>query len=164
MFVLDIRGEEIEEAFRRPRLFKKQGRGLRADIGQTCSGSSTRISVDVALDIDGPHLNAVPLPLREPLEAGKTRRHKEQVAMMFGPGSQLFQIDLQLFIVLRIDCGEGFRAHQARRFAHNVEFDGGVRAGSQYIAACVRVHFQQMAGGGQGNDIRPGLIDLFNEV
>lgn len=28
IFVLDIRGEEIEEALCRPRLFKKQGRGL----------------------------------------------------------------------------------------------------------------------------------------
>jgi hypothetical protein len=29
------------------------------------------------LDIDGPHLNTVALPLREPLEARETRRHKE---------------------------------------------------------------------------------------
>lgn len=28
MFILDIRDEEIEEALCRPRLFKKQGRGL----------------------------------------------------------------------------------------------------------------------------------------
>jgi hypothetical protein len=32
------------------------------------------------LHIDGPHLNTVALPLREPPEARETRRHKEQVA------------------------------------------------------------------------------------
>ena len=34
VFVLDVRCEEIEEPLRRPRLFEKQGKGLRANIGQ----------------------------------------------------------------------------------------------------------------------------------
>lgn len=34
VLVLDVRCEEIEEALRRPSLVKKQGRGLRANLGQ----------------------------------------------------------------------------------------------------------------------------------
>jgi hypothetical protein len=37
-------------------------------------------------------------------------------------------------------------------------------ARGQYIASSLRVHFQQVPGGGQCNDKRPGLIDLFNNV
>ncbi len=40
MFILDIRGEEIEEPLRRPRLFEKQGRGA------TVSGHKVRRSTD----------------------------------------------------------------------------------------------------------------------
>lgn len=51
--------------------------------------------------------------------------------MFFGPGSQFQEVRLQLVIVLWVDRSEGFRADQARRFAHDVEFDGGIGAGSQ---------------------------------
>lgn len=34
VLVANVRGEEVEEALRRPSLFEEQGRGLRANIGQ----------------------------------------------------------------------------------------------------------------------------------
>lgn len=38
VLVLDVGGEEIEEALRRPRLFEEQGRGAAALSGKICGG------------------------------------------------------------------------------------------------------------------------------
>jgi hypothetical protein len=89
------------------------------------------LGIEPLSDIDGPHLNIVALQFREPLEAGETWRHEENVPVPFGSGSQLPKIRFQLFIIFRIDRSEGFRADHPRHFAHDVEFNCGMGARSQ---------------------------------
>jgi hypothetical protein len=57
-----------------------------------------------------------------------------------------------------------FRADQPRRFAHDVQLDCGMGARGQHKAAGLRVQLQQVPRCCQRNNIRPGLIYLFNKV
>jgi len=69
---------------------RRRHEGLRANIGQALQRVQYYdFGRAEPLHIYRPNLNTVVLPLREPLETRETRRHKKQVAIVFGPGSEL---------------------------------------------------------------------------
>jgi hypothetical protein len=102
--------------------------------------------------------------MREPVQAREPRRHKEQIAILFGPASQLLQIVRHLPVIPWINRSESLRPDQSWHFAHNVKFEDGISPRGQQISAGLRVQRKQMLCSGQCSDIRPSLIDLFNNI
>ena len=111
-----------------------------------------------------PDLYTAAFQARPPCRTREARREKEDVAVRLRPGGKLGEVEVQLVVVPRVDGREGFRPDQARHLAHDVELARHVRAGREVEAAHIRVQQEQLAGGGHGDGIGPGLVDLLDEI
>ncbi|MGJ0453680.1 MAG: hypothetical protein ACR65T_10705 [Methylocystis sp.] len=109
-------------------------------------------------------MDAVDVELGAMRRAREQRRQEKDVAMLLWATSQFGQVFLQFVVVARRNGRESFRAHKAFHFAHNVESQRGMRPWRKTKAARVGVENEQLLGGGDCDEERPRLIDLFNQI
>ncbi len=84
--------------------------------------------------------------------------------MLFVPSRQFGEIYGKLSIVSRINSSKSLRSHQAISLTHDVEIARCVGTWRKVEATRVGMQHQELLCGLSGNEIRPCLIDLFNDI